>query len=386
MRVTGILSSATHLFLCITIIYLLGFFAHAFFLGKTVYGDGIYYYSWLHTISIDRDINFTNEYQQLNGDQPKTIFGTYGNKYTIGPMLLWLPNYLLIHRILRGDGYEFPYQLTVGVTGVLYALTGLLLLYRLLLFQFTPRVSGLVILGLAGATNLLFYGSIDTVNSHALSFFAVSLFLLLLFQKKQNWIAVGTALGLLTLIRPQDCIVGFLIIPFLKKQTGVTSLLSTACGVVPFLSIQWYVWRMLYGTWIISPYFLGNEGFTFLQPHLFSVLFSPSFGLILYMPLVLMGFAGFYFDWKQIADKKYWFLAILLGQIYLISTWSTWWQGGTYSIRMFVGMLPFFGIPLAICFARLQTLFKHLLPIPILFLTSLSFLNLIMIIWMLIRN
>ncbi len=46
--------------------YIIAFSVHAYVLKQTVYGDGAYYFSWLHTIFIDRDIHFSNEFIQFN--------------------------------------------------------------------------------------------------------------------------------------------------------------------------------------------------------------------------------------------------------------------------------------------------------------------------------
>jgi len=386
MRLSDFINSGPRVFFLLAVIYVFGFFSHAVCLKKTVYGDGIFYYSWLHSVTVDRDIDFSDEYQQFRVEQPRTKNGTYGNKYSIGPAVLWFSNYLLVHRIVRGNGYELPYQLTVGLTSVFYALIGLLLLYRLLVYRFSRTVAGLATLAMAGATNLLFYGSVDPVNSHALSFFAVSLFLLLLFQEKQNWIALGVCLGLIAIIRPQDAIVGILILPFLNTHTITKSFARFALGLIPLLFLQFFLWRLLYGGWIVSPYLTGHEGFAFLQPHVIAVLFDFRFGLITYTPVLLMAAAGFIFKWNYQTKIKTAIIASVVGQIYHISVWSTWSQGATYGVRMFVGMLPLLSIPLAVCLLRLHNLLKQSHHILILFISALSLINVSMILWVLIRN
>lgn len=198
--------------LTIALIYAVGFFGHALFLKKTVYGDGIYYYSWARSIIVDHNINFTDEYTHFDASQPATPIGLTGNKYTIGPAILWYPWFVWINPLVRGSGYEFPYQIIVGFSSVLYGLTGLTLLYVLLQRHFSKMVSIVTIIGIAGATNALFYLSMDTVNSHSVSFFAVALFLTFLFQKKQDWFLIGSSLGLVGLVRTQDLIVGLLVL------------------------------------------------------------------------------------------------------------------------------------------------------------------------------
>ena len=151
-------------FFLIAAVYLAGFFAHAILLKQTVYGDGIYYYSWLRSIVVDGDINFANEYVAFGADQQLTVKGLLGNIYSVGPAIMWLPQFLLTHRLLNSTGFTLPYQLTVGLTSVLYALVGLFLLYQTLAKLFPKTTARLTILTIAFTTNVFFYGSLDCLG------------------------------------------------------------------------------------------------------------------------------------------------------------------------------------------------------------------------------
>jgi len=331
----------TKLFLIIAAVYIAGFFAHAIYLKQTVYGDGIFYYSWLRSVVIDHDTEFSNEYSTFNVTQPHTQLQFPGNKYSVGPAILWSPSFLWIDTMARGKGYELPYQLAVGLTGVFYTLFGLVLLYILLNSYFSTGVSTAATLATAGATNLLFYGSFDTVNSHAVSFFASVLFLTFLFQKKKQWFLIGCSLGLVALIRTQDIVLGLLMLPFLDKRYLHHFILGAGIVFIP----QLVAWQILYGQFWISPYIGTFEGFNFLQPHILGVLFTLQNGLFLWTPVVLLGFVGLWMKHDRLPLKI--MAIIILLQIYLVASWSTWWQGASYSGRMFVGMLPIFAFGLA---------------------------------------
>lgn len=309
------------IFLFIAICYLGIFFSHAFFLNKTVYGDGIYYYSWLRNAVVDHTIEVAAP----------------GNKYSIGPAILWSPGFLFVHAIVRGTGYELPYQLAVGFMSVCYALIGLLLLYR---FVQLPAL-----VAIAGASNLLFYGSVDTVNSHALSFFAVCLYLSFLYAKQKNWFLIGACLSLITLIRPQDIILAILCFSFartlLAKQGE--SLKKFVLGFFVVFSFQLFTWYATTGSFT-SPYLTGSEGFDFLHPHILEVLFSPQNGLFLWTPIVLLGLLG-------LRNKLMIFVVLL--QMYFVASWSSWNQGASFSGRMFVSVLPLIGIGLSNLFSKL---------------------------------
>lgn len=340
------------LFALLVCIYLIGFGAHAALLGKTVYGDGIFYYSWVRSTVVDSNIDFTNEYNAFGVTQPIAPSGLPGNKYSIGTSILWFPWFAWTHSVVRGSGYEPIYQYVIGVSSVLYALVGLILLYRTLRQRFSEPVATLTVLATALCTHLLFYGSVDAVNSHAASFFASSLFLTLLLQKERRWFQIGCALGLVALVRTQDIVIGLAILPYIKPKYIAVAIAGALYVFMP----QILVWQILNNAFWKSPYISSIEGFNFLSPHIVGVLFSPINGLFLWTPLLLLGIAGLWI-YRFTKPNMYLLLAIV-AQILVVSSWSIWWQGASYSGRMFVGTLPLFAFGIAGLFKRLAI--KHI--------------------------
>ncbi len=355
-------------FFIIAAMYLIGYLSHALFLQKTVYGDGIFYYSWVRSIIVDRDINFSNEYSH---------FGVYakGNKHPIGAPMFWLPWYAQAHAIIGKTGYELPYQLIVGLMSVLAAISGLVLLFRLLLFHFSLTASLLAVLGIAGATNLLFYGSIDPVNSHAISFFAVTLFLSFLYSKHISPFLTGCALGFCALVRPQDAVLGLLAF---KKYTKMFFL-----GAILTFSVQLLAWYALYGTPWKSPYLAGGESFNWWSPHFFDVLFSPTNGLFLWTPSTLLAIIGFRF-WKD--SRRVWFVTLFILEVAIAGSWSIWWQGASYSGRMLVSTLPVLAFGLAALYAKLATLRLRVNQILLAIIGPLTIINILLVIRFLLET
>jgi hypothetical protein len=334
-------------------------------------------------VVFDRDLQYSDEYAYFGTTQPVTPVGRVGNKYSIGPALLCFPNYVFLRSIVLGSGYEFPYQLSVGLTSVFYAIIGLLLLSRFLVKIVPESAAGLAIFCVACATSLLFYGSIDPVNSHAVSFFTVALFLSLLFTRPQSWFAVGAALGCILLVRPQDAIAAILILPFLPRRAVFPILQIAASALIVFLP-QLLVWKSLYGAWLVSPYLLEGEKFYFLAPRMLDVLFSPKNGLFTYSPIVLFTIFGFFLSWKNFNFLKKYIFAICLLQIYIIASWSSWNQGASFGIRMFSGTLPIISFPLAFLMKKLTNRIG-VLPV-FLSIVSLSTLTLILSVSVLLRS
>ncbi|MEK7543781.1 MAG: hypothetical protein AAB557_02865 [Patescibacteria group bacterium] len=332
--------------------YILAFFSHALFLQKTVFGDGIFYYSWIRSVVVDHDINFANEYSHFAVTTPITPTNQLGNKHPIGAPLFWLPWYGQARTLLGGSGYELSYQLLIGFLSVLAAFSGLILLYRLLMQSFSPAVSLLSMTSIALATNLLFYGAVDPVNSHAISFFAAVVFLSFLYSKNVSPFVTGCALGFCALVRPQDAILGLLTIPSLKRShlLRLKSVIPLLLGSMLIFSPQLFVWYALYGSPFTSPYLAGGESFAWWSPNFLNVLFSPTNGLFLWTPVTLLTLIGF-LCWKD--KRRAWSIGVVVMEIAIVGSWSTWWQGASYSGRMLVSTLPILSFGLAALYTRL---------------------------------
>jgi hypothetical protein len=147
---------------------------------------------------------------------------------------------------------------------------------------------------------------------------------------------------------------------------------------------QIVAWHTVYGFWFTSPYLFGGEGFSILTPHILEVLFNLKTGLFTYTPLLLLGFFSFFLHWKFKPKLKLFLLFIVLTQLFLISTWSTWWQGASYGCRMFIGMLPLLIFPFMEFFSSInKKIYRMNAVIGILIFAS-SMLNVIMMLYTLI--
>src|SRR5438034_10742210 len=66
--------------------------------------DGIGYFSYLHTLVVDHDLDFTNEYQAVRAEhvgyyplliQSRTSTGMLADYVLVGAAIVWLPVYLI---------------------------------------------------------------------------------------------------------------------------------------------------------------------------------------------------------------------------------------------------------------------------------------------------
>ena len=346
------------LFLCLSCLFL----ARYSLTGQAVYGDGIFYYSYARSIVKDRDLNFANELghhwspQNNNGlieDTPdivsqRTRTNLVPNKYPIGAPFSWLPVLALTDLTLGGNGYSDAYQIAVGLFNVgLVALgiTWLIKFWR----QFFPKTS--VYLGVGTtllASNLIYYGAFDVINSHPLSFL-LSVMLLIFWWKyhqsknSRSWLYLGIIIGALALTRTQDLIlllmIGFESLVRLGKHQIKNVLVMFFGTIITFIP-QLLILNHLYGQFL-SPYLTRDEGFSFFKPHLLGVLFNNQTGLLLWTPVYLLAVWGVikYLPKQPILMRMA--LLIFLAQLYLIASWSGWTQGESFGVRMLIGTLPF---------------------------------------------
>lgn len=333
-----------------TVVLTTVFLTHAVVLKQTVYGDGRYYYSWLRSIVFDHDIDFGNEYRYFGIDEPRVGHGLLRNVYAIGPAIFWSQGFFIAKALFGGNGYSLPYQLAAGVSGVAIFLSGLVLLYTAISRYFHLRTAMLAIIAATFATNALFYGSIDTVNSHAVSFFlSAALLYSLTSADGKSPVVWGVLTGLLAVNRIQDMIIGLAAVPFILQQTKTSdryrqvwesSSRFVFSAMITFMP-QLMLWGMLYGMFFVIPYSTMGYTFSFFRPRILEVLFSTRNGLFLWTPLMALGVIGSVFRRRIPRRLVLSTITVFILQLWTVGSWEVWWQGASYSGRMFVSIIPF---------------------------------------------
>jgi hypothetical protein len=353
--------------------------------------DGVGYFSYLHTLYMDRDLDFTNEYEDLDAYRhgvwaysdpqskiPKTsAAGTVPNLFAIGPSLLWYPFYGLTDLFFRPDhprrtGYETPYLQSVYWAVLFYGFAGTLLLYLGLARFFSRTASLAAVLSVLLLSPLYFYLKNLVFYSHVYSFFAVSLFVYF-FAKYHgsrlvgHWAVFGLLAGFAALMRWQNAAI--VAIPAVTAVIGfgraakdgraflrlLAKLAALSAGFVFALAPQLLAFQILYGKVCVIP-----QGDTFLRmwPHwLWQVLFSPFHGLFHWHPLLVFGLLGFFLrpQGKPSAGAALYSGATGFAlQAYINGSISQYHGGGSFGGRRFCDSLAF----LAFGFANF---FEHIL-------------------------
>ena len=228
------------------------------------------------------------------------------------------------------------------------------------------------------ASNILFYTLVTPVDSHAVSFFAVSLLIACwlslylpvasnrprlheLNKRFGKWVMFGFSGGLVALIRWQAGPFYVLLLVALifkiissghwSKKVILGVIISIGMTAIIFLP-QVYVWRVMFGKWLTIPQ--GQDFLLWFRPSILQVLFSKN-GLFLWTPIVGTAFFGLFW-----LSRKYPLIAGVIGiafffQLYINSIVSDWWAGVSFSHRRFVVTLPFLAISLTALIETLNT-------------------------------
>src|SRR5215207_4519089 len=167
--------------------------------GQLIGSDGVAYYVYARSLVIDHDLDFTNEftYFQLKPAAfVRTATGYIGNKYAIGPALLWMPFFLVAHAIalaarvfgwnVAADGYSYLYQSAISIGSIVYGALGFWLAYVCTRRMFS-QIAALMAVGLLWlASNSFYYMAFEPSMSHMVSLFSVALLLTIWFVWFRN--------------------------------------------------------------------------------------------------------------------------------------------------------------------------------------------------------
>ncbi len=358
-------------------------------------GDGVGYYAYVRSLLIDGDLRFENEWLAANASFVRgvtdasgrlrpdvyTPTGYVANHFAVGPAMLWAPPLALTHlgvlltrRFGAGvaaDGYSWPYRWTVALATAGYGFLGLLLAFRATRRLVPERWALVGALGIWFASSLPVYMYFNPAWAHALSAFAVSLFVWYWLRTRDGrtlgqWTVLGLIGGLMVNVYYPNAVL--LVIPGLE---AVREYLATAtaptrgrlprvlrghllfsAGVLVALLPTFVTRKIIYGTYLASGY-PSLRTWCWTRPWLVEVLFSSNHGLLSWTPIVslaLLGLGLLAVTERQVGGA----LAVgFLAFYYLIAAYPTWHGISSYGNRFFVSLTPLFVVGLAAALVRL---------------------------------
>lgn len=340
--------------------------------------DGFGYYAYLPAVFIDH--NFTMKtplaYRwtvvghlvlpyNWTGIAPYPQTGRMLDKYTSGTALLQMPLFVIGHifaRMLHLRPYSAPYQIANVLSALTFFALGTYLLVRLLIKYFSARISLISAAAIIFGTNVFHFCTYGGSFSHVYSFFLISTLLSLSTCYRaidaqspavSSCLAMGGILGLITLTRVPNVIVALIPLAVIAERHykigGLKSFLwEILAGFFAFLVAfgpQLAYWYAITGHFLVNSY--QGEFFNWLDPQVLNFLFSLKKGLFVWAPVLLIAVVGFPRFLK--ADKLLGgaIVAVLLLEVYVCSSWWSWWFGAPFGSRPFVDMMPLISIPLA---------------------------------------
>lgn len=356
---------------------------------RTLSADAKGYYAYLPAIFIYHDLNF-GFFEEIEEEKyfNKNLYYDYRaywnektiSKYYCGTAVAQLPFFLLADVLsylfeFDKDGYSKVYMVMINLAGIFYLLIGLLFLNKTLkLYRIKDKYRAIILIAITFGTNVFYYTVVEAGMSHIYSFALISMFVYFGFQYFSNnnkkYIYILAALtGMIILIRPVNGIILFSL-PFLAQDKSqflnglkflvkkkVTLVFALILGfIIPF--IQLIIYKLSTDSFFVYSYI--NEGFNFLNPHMYDILLSYKKGLFIYSPLLFISLLGGYFLWNKNRYEFYTLFAFLLLLTFVLSSWSNWWYGGSFSSRAFLEYIPLFAIMLGLAFQNIKKpLFKN---------------------------
>ena len=337
------------------------------FRGFRLRGDGLWYYSYAHSVAFDGDIDLLNQYQRLGidhgrGSQPVRETGRARFTFPVGAPLSWVPFIWLghvsawwsnVHGIsVAYDGISDPYLHTVALGNLFLGWLGLLVLDRFVRHWFEPGVAYLTTVGIGLGSFLGWYITYHSIYTHALTFLLIALFLKLWIdgpQTSRDYAAAGLVLGAAACVRWQNGVFGVLLAPSLLAHLGRKKLLPVLVfGAAAFAMIapQFLSWKIIFDRFYIGVP-LGVDYMRWGDPFFTETLFSSRHGLFAWSPILLLAVFGLPGFARRHPRTGLPLIGLLLLLTYVNSSVSDWWAGGSFGARRFDSVLPVFALGLA---------------------------------------
>lgn len=325
--------------------------------------------------------------------------------FPIGNTIFWLSPYAALSGLCALDivtfqpcsGYSWPWIGSLTLWGILWFLIGIVICFFTLNQFFRLDLTTISIIAILGFGNSLPFVLIDPCFSHSLDFLlhAGCLAITVQMHKKPSVMSGflwGVLIGFSIIVRYQN--VFLLVFPFLylihvmwqklrdKNTQQINQFVAFLLGFLMFLSVQVLYWKIISGSFWITPAQFGASNLPSLNPlnpQLIPMLFSRFHGFFSWMPGMMIAGIGVLCFFK----KDRWIAAGILITIilhtYYNSSRSEWWNLG-FGVRRFVGPSIYFMIGLAsileYCKPKLLIRIVSLLTVTILVIWNLLFIGL----------
>jgi hypothetical protein len=365
-----------------------------------VHGDGVGYYAYARAPLIQHNLRFEEDWRHANltfsqaRTRPDgqllpseyTETGHVGNLFSIGPAMLWTPFLLMAHAFvlladalgahISADGFSIPYILAMALGTAIYGFLGLLFSYFLTRKYVDERWAFLSTLAIWGASSLPVYMYFNPAWSHALSAFAVALFLWYWERTRDRrtyvqWVLLGLLAGLMVDVYfPNGA---FLLLPLIESLLAywnswrMKSFRSAGSLFVANLSFTLAIVFAFLPTLVTRSIIFGGffrfGSYTVLPwdwsaPNWRLVLFSSEHGLFSWTPILALALLGFFFAPRAARSLTLYLAFGAAAFYYVISSYPYWHGMASFGNRFFISLTPIFIFGLALLLQRFAQLFR----------------------------
>jgi len=352
-----------------------------------VRGDGNGYYAYVRSAIIDGDLDFENEFRR--GDplfrslyfddsgalRPpmRSATGRVVNQWAIGPALLWLPFFLIAHALvgalnlagagIAADGYSAIYRWCCAAGTATYGGLALAMAAGAAVRLAGRRAAAMGAVGIWWASSLPVYMYFLPFHVHALSAFAVALYLWCwlrwrpLGERAVRWGVWGALGGLMTDVYYLNAV--FLLASGVEwvgqarraRRADWAGAAAFAAGLgaalAPHFAVKWIV----YGSPLATGYL---DRFFWATPRLWQVGASSDHGLFLWTPVVAAAAWGLWLWWRADRAAGGAMLATFAAFYYVVASYQNWHGQSSFGNRFFVSFTLPFVVGLALAVARLD--------------------------------
>jgi hypothetical protein len=330
--------------------------------------------TFIHHDPLLKDITWlkeTNQRYELTGTLYQISQNEKGETmyfFLFGMSVVYLPSFLVGHAAALGLGYEAngfsaPYIWSMVIGALIFTLIGIYYLRKFLLEYLSDRATALAILIIFLATNAVHHLNIknlETVN-FLFTFAAFTLYKTVLWLRNPSFktlLPIGLSITLITMIKPSEIIIGLIPLlwlvdsksafierlKFIWEQRKAVIFTTLICLLV--LSPQLIYWHHMTGKWIYDSYKNPGVGLDLTSPHILPILLSYRKGWLVYTPIMMLALGGFVYLYRK-NKALFWPIAIYSGiSFYIVSSWTEWWYGASFSVRPLIILYPLLAIPI----------------------------------------
>ncbi|GEM_PF-2819116 len=276
----------------------------------------------------------------------KTRDGRFYNKYPDGTSILQIPFVAIAHYIFKMDMTErrHNYRFQKIMAGIIFILI-FLIFYRISRLYFDERKSLLISFMFIWGTSMV-GSNLASLWTHLMLMLLSTLviYMLLIYEKRATIkpYILGTILFLTFFVRQTGVflVISVFIYLFLKRDFRVffKTVLVSFIFFLLYMVYNYLVYKTpfsLYDTWGLR---FHNYGLR----NLYCLLTSPTRGLFVFNPVLLITAAGVFLYWKEFPKHfRYLLMLWITGIILMVSYfWTAWWGGWAYGPRLLVEIFP----------------------------------------------